>query len=94
MYAKERRITLAKDGWIVVAGKRSWITIGYFNLNDDGSVYGWIAPIKDGFSATSSTAWNNSSKRDWFGDGGNDKMTKKDLRTLAMQKYLNSFSNK
>ena len=85
MYAKERRITLAKDGWIVVAGKRSWITI---------SVYGWIAPIKDGFSATSSTAWNNSSKRDWFGDGGNDKMTKKDLRTLAMQKYLNSFSNK
>ena len=85
MYNKIKRTTLTNDGIIVIAGKKSWIPIGRYEVCDK-VLKGWIAPIDRGFPATSSTAWNGSSDRYFFKD-----VTKTELRKMALKRYTDSF---
>ena len=84
MYNNIKRTTLTKDGVIVIAGQKSWIPVGRYEVSNK-ILNGWIAPISNGHSDTSSTAWNGSSNRYFFKN-----MTKSELRKVALQRYNDS----
>ena len=84
MYNNVKRTTLTKDGVIVIAGQKSWIPVGRYEVCNK-TASGWIAPISNGHPATSSTAWNGSSDRYFFKN-----MTKSELRKIALKRYNDS----
>jgi len=81
MYNNVKRTTLTKDGVIVIAGQKSWIPVGRYEVCNK-IVSGWIAPISDGFL---DMVRYKSGECYFFED-----ITKSELRKIALQRYNDS----
>ena len=81
MYNNVKRTTLTKDGVIVIAGQKSWIPVGRYEVCNK-IVSGWIAPISDGFL---DMVRYKSNECYFFED-----ITKSELRKIALQRYNDS----
>jgi hypothetical protein len=81
MYNNVKRTTLTKDGVIVIAGQKSWIPVGRYEVcNKIAS--GWIAPISNGFIDMDQY---RKGECYFFED-----ITKSELRKIALKRYNDS----